>query len=109
MQLSDKKCVPCEKWTPPLKGEVLKKYLSQLTHTWELVEEKKIKHPFQFKTFKESIDFVNKVANLAENENHHPNIFITFNKVVITLTTHNIGGLSENDFIMASKIEKILP
>ena len=103
--LAEKKCVPCEGGTPPLQENQIQEYLGQLQGEWEVEDSKKIKRKFEFKTFKEAIDFVNKVADLAEEENHHPNIRIYYNKVVIELTTHAIGGLSENDFIMASKIE----
>ncbi len=73
---------------------------------WEL-RENKIRKTYRFKDFKESMKFVNKVADLAEEEGHHPNIFISWNKVTLTLTTHAIGGLSDNDFIMAAKIDRI--
>lgn len=107
MDLLNKKCVPCEGGVPPIHEKDLPKYLSQLKKTWDVVEGKKIKYQFKFGTFREAIDFVNKVADLAEEENHHPNITIIFNKVTITLLTHVIGGLSENDFILAAKIEKL--
>lgn len=81
--------------------------LKQLKLDWEVIEGKKIRHEFKFKDFAESMAFVNKVADLAEQEGHHPNIHIYYSKVVIDLTTHNIKGLSENDFIMAAKIEEI--
>jgi len=103
--LAEKKCVPCEGGTSPLQESQIQEYLGQLRGEWEVEDNKKIKHKFELKTFKEAIGFVNKVADLAEEENHHPNIRIYYNKVVIELTTHAIGGLSENDFIMASKIE----
>lgn len=105
--LANKKCVPCEGGTPSLKGEEIKKYLAQLETAWEVLDDKKIKREFKFKDFKEAMVFVNKVADLAEQEQHHPNIRIYYNKVVIELTTHVIGGLSENDFIMGAKIEQL--
>src|SRR3989338_3604813 len=107
-KLTEKKCVPCEHWIPPLKGEKIKQYLSQLKLAWEVVEEKKIKHKFKFKGFSEAMDFINKVAKITEKENHHPNICIYYNKVNITLWTHFISGLHENDFILAAKIEKLI-
>ncbi len=106
--LTHKKCVPCEKWMPPLKGEKIKEYLKQLKLAWEVIEEKKIKHQFKFKDFKQAMDFVNKVAEIAENEGHHPDLCIYYNKVNITLWTHFISGLHENDFILAAKIEKLI-
>ena len=103
--LVQKKCVPCEGGTPPLEGEKIQEYLSELKGSWVVQENKKIKRTFKFKTFREGIEFVNRVADIAEEENHHPDIHILYTKVTLELTTHAIGGLSENDFIMASKID----
>jgi len=103
--LSAKKCVPCEKGTPPLNATEAEKHLSQLENRWEIVENKKIFRRYKFKTFVEAIDFVNKVARIAEEEGHHPDIIIRYNRVTIELTTHVIHGLSENDFIIADKID----
>lgn len=108
LKLTEKRCVPCDGETPPMSVDGIKNYLPQLKNKWEVIEDKKIAHSFRFKTFKEAIAFVNKIADLAESENHHPNIHILYNKVRIVLTTHIIGGLSENDFIMAAKIENLL-
>ena len=105
--LASKKCVPCETNTPPLTSPEYEPLLKQLKLDLEVIEEKKIRHEFKFKDFVKAMEFVNKVAKLAEEENHHPNIHIYYSRVVIDLTTHNIKGLSENDFIMAAKIEQI--
>ena len=92
----------------PMDSSEIKLYISQLGKSWEIVENKKITFTFKFKTFREAIDFVNKVAVLAESENHHPNIHILYNRVKIVLTTHSVGGLSKNDFIVAAKIENLV-
>lgn len=105
--LLHKKCVPCEHWVPPIKGEKLKGYLSQLQLSWEVVDEMKIRYMFKFKNFKEAMKFVNKTAEIAEQEGHHPDISISYNKVSITLFTHFIKGLTENDFILARKLEEL--
>ena len=105
--LIQKKCVPCEDQAP-LKEEEIKKYMEELKEGWEVLENKKIQKLFRFKDFKEVMVFVNKVADLAENEGHHPNITIDYSKVNIVIWTHAIGGLSENDFILAAKIDKII-
>lgn len=119
--LALKRCIPCEIGMPPLTSKEFKPLLKQLKLEWEVIEGlpalperqaggrqgKKIRHEFKFKNFSEAIEFVNKVAKLAEEENHHPNIHIYYSRVVIDLTTHNIKGLSENDFIMAAKIESL--
>lgn len=105
-ELSVKKCIPCEGGMPPMSGEETNQYLSRVLN-WELVENKKIKKEYKFKTFKNSLEFVNRVAAVAEEEQHHPTITIIYNKVRITLSTHAIGGLSQNDFIMAAKIDQL--
>ncbi len=105
-KLTNKKCVPCEGGVPPLTREEAEKLLAQVSDKWRLGE-KSISADFKFKDFKESMAFVGKVAEIAEAEGHHPNIQINYNKVKIELWTHSIGGLSENDFILAAKIDSI--
>lgn len=73
---------------------------------WKLVEDKEIKKTFEFKDFKEAMEFVNKVAEESEKVNHHSDINVSYNKVEISLSTHDVGGLSEKDFSLAGKIEK---
>lgn len=85
----------------------VERYLSQLELGWEILNGKKIKHEFKFKDFVEAMEFVNKAADIAEKESHHPDIAISYNKVEIVLWTHSINGLSENDFIVAAKVEAI--
>ena len=101
--LAGKKCVPCEGGTPPLEHDKIQEYLKDV-EGWDVKDGKRLERTFKFKTFRESIDFVNQVANLAEQEGHHPDIIIRYKKVTFELSTHAIGGLSENDFIMAGKI-----
>lgn len=105
MSLADKKCVPCEGGTKPLSTGEAKMHLEELKE-WNL-EKDTIEKYFVFQNFKESMKFVNKVAELAEAEAHHPDIYIFFNKVRLELSTHAIGGLSMNDFILAAKIDRI--
>ncbi len=107
MNLYDKKCVPCEGWVNPFDEAQIKTHLSQLRSKWGVLDATKIKKEFKFKDFREAMIFVNKVAELAETEGHHPDIHISYDKIIIELWTHAIRGLSENDFIMAAKIEKL--
>lgn len=107
MDLKDKKCLPCEGKTPPLKEAAAEELRRQLEPDWHLTPEHKLRRVFGFKNFKTAIRFVNQVADLAEAESHHPDILINYNKVTLTLWTHAIGGLSENDFILAAKIDSI--
>jgi 4a-hydroxytetrahydrobiopterin dehydratase len=104
--LASQKCVPCETWVPPMHPDKVSEMLKQIKG-WESEDNSKIKKQFKFKDFKEAMVFVNKVADLAEDEGHHPNITIIYNKVALALTTHFIKGLHENDFIMASKIDQL--
>lgn len=104
--LTHKKCVPCEGGVKPLTANEYGSYLRIALSGWSDVEEKSIVKEYKFKDFKEALGFVNKVGDIAESEGHHPDISLhNWNKVTVTLSTHAIGGLSENDFIMASKID----
>jgi 4a-hydroxytetrahydrobiopterin dehydratase len=105
--LSSKKCVPCEGGVPPFSAEEIKTYLDQ-AKGWNLVRLEKIFKEFKFKDFKEAMLFANRVASLAEEEGHHPDFAILYSRVILNLTTHAARGLTENDFIMAAKIDKLL-
>ncbi len=107
MNLAQKKCTPCEGGARPLEGEAIGRYQTMLAGSWEVSENKKIRKEFTFKDFVGSIAFVNKVAAIAEEEGHHPDLTIMYSKVRVELWTHAIGGLSENDFILAAKIDEI--
>lgn len=107
MDLNQMKCGPCDGNTPPLAPEKINEFKKQLNQNWQVVENKKIKRDFVFKNFTEAMSFVNKVAAIAEGEGHHPDIYIFYNKVKLELSTHAVSGLSENDFILAAKIDKI--
>lgn len=107
--LAKAKCVPCRGGEPTLKDDEIKKYLEDVEN-WQVENDpKKIVKEFEFENFKEGLSFTNKVGELAENEGHHPNIYIhSYNKVKIELWTHKIGGLHKNDFVMAAKIDKLI-
>lgn len=108
MNLTKKHCIPCEEGGTPMSEEDENKYIKQVP-SWILTRDgiHKITKQFKFKNFREAIAFVNKVGALAESEGHHPDIKIVYNKVRLDLFTHAVDGLSENDFIMASKINKL--
>lgn len=97
--------MPCTGATKPLSGAAVQEYLRELKCPWEVVDNKKISHEFTFGDFDEAMFFVNEVAAVAEGEGHHPDMHIFFKRVLVELWTHEIGGLTENDFILASKIE----
>lgn len=85
----------------------IQNYLENIDNSWNVTDNKKLIRKFKFKNFRESIVFVNKVADLAESEGHHPDTCINYNRVTVELTTHAIGGLSKNDFIIAAKIDRL--
>ena len=105
--LREKHCVPCEGDVPVLDTAHAERFLAEL-EGWALSEKgHAIEKDLVFKNFDKAMDFVNMVADIAEQEGHHPDIEISYNKVHLGLTTHSIGGLSENDFILAAKIDGI--
>ena len=104
-QLIKKKCVPCEGGAQPLTPSEAQELLTQ-TPQWKIDEEsKRISRTFKRRTFLDAVAFVEAVAAIAEAENHHPMIKVDFNRVTLELWTHAIGGLSENDFIVAAKVD----
>lgn len=105
-QLADKKCVPCTGNVPSLSATEL----STLQHNvpeWNVVNQHHLHRAFRFPDFKQALAFVNRVGEVAENEGHHPDILLTWGKAEITLWTHKIDGLTESDFIMAAKIDRL--
>lgn len=104
--LAKKDCVPCEdKDFPPLTREQAQDFMQHVPQ-WSLSgDAKEIRRSYRFQDFKEALVFVNKVGAVAEEQGHHPDIRFTWGKVEISLSTHSIGGLSENDFILAAKID----
>jgi uncharacterized protein (TIGR00730 family) len=105
--LSDKHCVPCEGGVDPFDEKEVKEYLGHVDH-WELIEDTHIEKTFVFNTFIEALSFMNQVGQIAEREGHHPDMSLKdYKHVIISLTTHAIAGLSENDFILASKIDEL--
>ena len=105
--LADRKCVPCQGGTPPLKGEALAALRTQIDPAWEVIEEHHLARAFKFRNFAEALAFVNRVGALAEEQGHHPEMSFTWGKVRIETFTHKIGGLSESDFILAAKIDRL--
>ncbi len=105
--LISQKCIPCEGGVAPLKREEFSIYLEQIKD-WNVVNDLELERDFTFKNFGEALKFINQVGALAENEGHHPDIYLhNWNKVRLNLKTHAIGGLSINDFILSTKIDEI--
>jgi 4a-hydroxytetrahydrobiopterin dehydratase len=103
VRLSEENCKQPKAGDPPLSPEETKNLITDIPR-WTLTD-KSIQREFSFKNFCQSMDFVNQVADLAEKQNHHPDIFISYNRVKLILSTHKVGGLSRNDFILAAKID----
>ncbi len=106
--LTQKKCQPCEGMGKPLSAQEAREYLNTMTD-WQLHENgTMIYREFLMKNFMAAIDMVNRIAKIAESENHHPDIHLRgYRKLRVELSTHAIGGLSENDFIEAAKINEL--
>ena len=107
MDLSKKKCIPCEGGIAPLDEKEIAEYKKYIKDDWKVVKNNKLYKEYSFVNYKHTMHFVNNVANLAEEEGHHPDMHVYYGKVVIELTTHAVKGLSENDFILAAKIDKL--
>jgi 4a-hydroxytetrahydrobiopterin dehydratase len=106
--LADKQCVPCRGGVPPLQGKELKA-LHQNVPAWTVTNEHHLHRAFKFPDFAQALAFVNKVGAAAEQQGHHPDILLAWGKAEITLWTHKIDGLTESDFIMAAKIDRLFP
>jgi len=106
MKLSEENCRQSKTGDPPLSPDETKNLITCIP-PWTLAD-KTIQREFSFKDFHQSMDFVNKVADLAEEQNHHPDILISYSQVKLVLSTHKVGGLTRNDFILAAKIDLLV-
>ena len=107
--LAEKKCKPSEKGEKPLSGEEADRLLRQLAG-WQVKGDgaKELEKEYRFPDFRQALAFVNRLGEVAEEEGHHPDVYLTWGKVRVNLSTHSIGGLSENDFILAAKADRVL-
>jgi len=104
--LANEHCKACNKTTAPLTGEALTDLHQQLDGNWQIIDEHHLEREYLFDNFRDALVFTNRVGDVAESENHHPDIYLTYGKVGLKLWTHNIDGLSENDFILAAKVDR---
>jgi 4a-hydroxytetrahydrobiopterin dehydratase len=107
-ELSQMSCVPCQGGVPPLRGEELAKLAKQLEGGWKVVEEHHLEKSFSFPDFAQALAFTNRVGELAEAEGHHPDIHLAWGLVKLTIWTHKIDGLTESDFVLAAKADRLL-
>jgi 4a-hydroxytetrahydrobiopterin dehydratase len=105
MNLKEQNCVIFKKGTPAMNSEEINQYSAQLPSGWSVIDNHKLQKEFLFKSYKEEMAFVQRVGEMAEEQNHHPDMYVGYNRVTIEFSTHDVGGLSVNDFIMAAKIE----
>ena len=105
--LAEKDCVPCKGGVPALKGDDLARLRNELNPAWQVVKEHQLEREFKFKYFREALNFTNEVGELAEEQNHHPDIYLSWGKAKVTIWTHTVDGLTESDFVLAAKIDKL--
>jgi len=106
MGLSEKTCIPCRGGVAPLTPDEIKPLTSQVKQ-WNVVNNHHVEKEFKFPDFKKALDFVNRVGAIAEEQGHHPDIYLAWGKARVTIWTHKIDGLTESDFILAAKIDEI--
>lgn len=105
--LASKSCVPCRGGVPPLEGDELRALEEELGGGWSVVDGHHLLKRFEFPDFKQALEFTNRVGEVAESEGHHPDIHLSWGKVGIAIWTHKIDGLTESDFVLAAKIDKL--
>jgi 4a-hydroxytetrahydrobiopterin dehydratase len=105
--LSSRHCVPCRGGVPPLAGDDLRALHAELDGGWQVVEAHHLHKVFSFGDFRTALDFTNRVGELAEAEGHHPDIRLSWGRVEIEIFTHKIDGLTESDFILAARIDRL--
>ena len=106
MPLADKECIPCKGGVPALKGAELTALESEVPG-WEVVNEHHLHKLYKFPDFKKALEFVNRAGAIAEEQAHHPDLLLKWGKVEVTIFTHKIDGLTESDFILAAKIDRV--
>lgn len=104
--LADKTCIPCRGGVPPLEGAELENLARRLPE-WEVVDGHHLRREFRFRNFREALGFVNRVGALAEEQAHHPDVDFGWGRAGITIFTHKIDGLTESDFVLAAKVDRL--
>ncbi len=107
-ELAEGTCIPCRGGVPPLKGEELDALQEKLGNGWQIINEHHLEKEYIFADFRQALDFTVKVGEVAENQGHHPDIYLAWGKVKLTIWTHKIDGLTESDFILAAKVDQEL-
>jgi 4a-hydroxytetrahydrobiopterin dehydratase len=105
--LADRECVPCKGGTPALKGQALAELAAQLGGGWKIVAEHHIEKEYPLKNFREALDLANRIGELAEAQGHHPDLYVAWGRVKVTIWTHKVDGLTESDFVLAAKVDAL--
>jgi 4a-hydroxytetrahydrobiopterin dehydratase len=106
--LASKQCVPCRGGVPPLTGNELVAFQRQLGGSWQVVDGHHLEKEHRFDDFRQALDFTVRVGEMAEEQGHHPDIFLTWGLVKVTIWTHKINGLTESDFVFAARVEQLV-
>jgi len=104
--LAQKECVPCKGGVPPLEHERVQELLRELHDDWTIEQAYHLTRTFNFRNFADALAFTNRVGEIAETENHHPDIHLAWGRVKVEVWTHKIDGLTESDFIFAAKVDE---
>ena len=107
--LANHECIPCKGGIPPLEEVAIDFLHTELGDTWNVIENHHLTRSFDFKGYTPAVAFTNIVAEIAEAQNHHPDILLTWGNVTVTIWTHKIDGLTESDFYFAAKVEEAYP
>jgi 4a-hydroxytetrahydrobiopterin dehydratase len=105
--LANKDCVPCRGGVPALRGKELAKLQRELGHEWQVVDDHHLTKTFAFPDFEQALAYVNRVGAMAEEQGHHPDLYLAWGKVRVDVWTHKIDGLTESDFVFAAKAERL--
>lgn len=106
-RLASRECEPCRGGVPPLEGEELRELHRELDAGWEVVDGHHLAKTFEFEDFVTALEFVNEVGELAERQGHHPDLHLSWGQVKVEIWTHKIDGLTESDFVLAAKTERL--
>jgi 4a-hydroxytetrahydrobiopterin dehydratase len=106
-ELAKKECKSCDGGTPVLKGDSLRQMKDKLDGGWQVAQEQRLEKQFKFPDFRHALEFTNRVGEIAEEQGHHPDLFLTYGEVRIQIWTHKVNGLTESDFILAAKINEL--
>jgi len=106
MKLAENKCIPCRGGVPPLSSDRANELLAELGDDWKLDNDGHLSRQYEFRNFVGALSFANQVGEIAEAENHHPDLYVAWGKCRVDIWTHKIDGLTESDFFFAAKVSR---